>query len=474
MAVKEKEVDYPPVRINPQIEFVHVKPPVEHPPVIIDPTDKVLDTENTVDTPIVMTDAVDDNTSSEDNSQDDGQKGKTDAVSDVEAGDVGKFAMIGVGGPPAGMFGSRDKSGHKIARQKYLGPIGAPVDLGINQGLEWLKKHQNQDGSWSASNYFKNCQEQPKCEPGKDQAGDTDVAMTGYALMCFLGSGYDHKSPSKYRKVCAGAVSWLISKQTNDGHFGKRNYEHAVATQSIAETFAMTNDFNLGKPLNNALKIITAQQAKDDKYGSYGWDYERPNFNRNDTSVSGWNVMALKSALGAGINTVPQLKGAERWIDAAWKSANPTWKEMDQYKTSIFPYCWNGSTNAPEKDYFSAVGAACLVFMGRNKGDVEFETLLNDAENRWLSKDQFKTNMYHTYYLAMAEFEAGDTKWLSFRDKVLPHLVGSQRKGADCLTGSFDSNGQNWPGADTGRVLTTCYSILTLEVAYRYAKIKNK
>jgi hypothetical protein len=475
LVVKEKEIDYPPGRINPQVEVAIVKPPIEHPPIIVTQTDKVLETENTVDTPVVTSDAIDDTTSSEDlASETDGQKGKTEASTDVEAGDVGAFAMIGAGGPPAGMFGNRTEKGHKIARQKYLGPIGSHVDHTINTGLEWLKKHQNADGSWSAANYYKNCQEQPKCEPGKDQAGDTDSAMTGYALMCFLGSGYDHKAPSKYRKVCASAVSWLIAKQTNDGRFGKRNYEHAIATQAIAEAYAMTADINLSKPLNNGLKVITEQQAKNDKYEAFGWDYERPNLARNDSSVMGWNIMTLKSALGAGINTISQLKGAEHCLDLAWKSANPKWKELDQYKTSIFPYCYNASTNVTEKDYFSAVSAACLVFMGRNKGDVMFETLLTDAEQRWLSNGQFKSNLYHTYYLGMAEFEAGDAKWISFRDKVIPWLITSQHQGNDCLTGSFDATGQSWPGADTGRVLSTCYSLLTLEVAYRYAKIKGK
>ena len=473
IAVKEKEIDYPPRISNPLPDHKIVKPPVDHPPVIPQPTDQVVETENLVETPVVVSEAVDDTTSSEDvASETDGQKGKTDAVTVSEMGDVGTFAMIGAGGPPAGMFGNRTV-GHKITCKIYYGPIGRPVDTTINAGLEWLKKHQSADGSWSAANYFKNCQEQPKCEPGKDQAGDTDSALTGYALMCFLGSGYDHKNPSKYRKVCTGAVSWLVAKQSHDGRFGKRNYEHAIATQAIVEAYAMTGDNNLNLPVQNGLKVITEQQAKNEKYEAFGWDYEKPNVSRNDTSVMGWNIMALKSALGAGINTASQLKGAEHCMELAWKAANPHWKELDQYKTSTFPYCWNAITNVAEKDTFSAVSAACLVFMGRNKGDVQFETLLTDAEQRWLSHEQFTTNLYHTYYLGMAEFEAGDAKWTSFRDKVIPWLISSQRKGNDCSTGSFDATGQNWPGADTGRVLSTCYSLLTLEVAYRYAKIKR-
>jgi hypothetical protein len=474
IAVKEKDVDYLPMRITQVADVPVIKPILPPDPTVVITNTKPLDTDNVIETPVLPSDAEDSDTQSEDIVSDtDSKAGKTEAVSDSEMGGVGVFAMIGSGGPSSGMYGNRGKSGHKQARQKYYGPIGGPVDATINAGLDWLKKHQNIDGSWSAETYYKNCIDQLKCEPGKNQAGDTDVAMTGYALMCFLGAGYDHKVPSKYSKVCSKAVSWLINNQAKDGHFGKRNYENAIATQAIAEAYAMTSDINLRKPLENGIKVISDQQAKNDKYELFGWDYERQNIARNDGSVTGWNIMALKSALGAGINTTAQLKGGEHYLELAWKAANPKWKDLDQYKTSIFPYCWNATTNVSEKDYFSAVGAACLVFMGRNKGDVQFETLLADAEQRWLSNTQYKSNLYHLYYLGMAEFEAGDTNWVSFRDKTIPWLISTQRLDGTCLNGSFNSSGQNWPGADTGRVLSTCYSLLTLEVAYRYAKIKR-
>ena len=477
------DLDVPPFPPSIPVTIVvpPVKPPVDKPPVPDDTLDTVV--ESDVVTPTVVTDATDDVTSTDDVAEANDARGKPDAVSEHELGDVGVFTTMGVGGPPAGMFSNRVGVGKKKARMRYLGPIGRHVDIGINSGLSWLKKHQSPTGQWSAATYFTNCQLGQKCEPGKDQAGDTDVAMTSYALMCFVGFGYDHKTPSLYRPVCKHAIEWLITKQADSGRFGARNYEHAIATQALAEIYAMTNDATLLKPLNKAITVITQNQAQAgqaDKSAvstnsatsanGLGWDYEKANLNRIDTSVSGWNVMALKSALGAGINVVTQLKGAEHWIDAAWKSANPAWKSLDQYKTSVFPYCWNGATNAVEKDTFSAVAATCLVFLGRQKGDVAFESLLKDAETRWLAHDEFKTNLYHTYYLAMAEFEADETHWLPFRDKVIPHLVSSQRQGNDCLTGSFDAAGQNWPGADTGRVLSTCYSLLTLEVAYRYTK----
>jgi hypothetical protein len=53
-------------------------------------------------------------------------------------------------------------------------------------------------------------------------------------------------------------------------------------------------------------------------------------------------------------------------------------------------------------------------------------------------------------------------------------LVNAQRKSADCFDGSWDWQGTKFPGSNTGRVISTAYCCLSLEVYYRYVPIAVK
>ena len=50
-------------------------------------------------------------------------------------------------------------------------------------------------------------------------------------------------------------------------------------------------------------------------------------------------------------------------------------------------------------------------------------------------------------------------------------LVKAQRQSADCYDGSWDSNNTVFVGSEMGRVLSTAYCCLSLEVYYRYKQI---
>lgn len=409
------------------------------------------------------------NTESEQNST---AQGREDAISDSETGGHAAFLNIGAGGGASGMLGSRNGLGKQRARGQ-LGSQGRAVDGGIDSGLRWLKRHQSADGSWDAVNYVRNCEDNTKCEPGTLQAGDTNVAMTGYAVLCFLGAGYDHKTPNKYSKVVTKGLEYLVSVQKKDGLMGERNYEHAVATMALAESFAMTNDPALKTPAQNGVNVILARQSKGKSNYGLAWDYVNPNDNRLDTSVTGWNVMALKSALAGGLQVKDGMTGAKQWLKEAFESSNPEWKKFDPYSSkATFPYVWDSISGKVERDDLSFVGAVCGVFLGHHRGDIMLESLCNDMEARWVDNGAYKNNNYASYYIVMAEFQSGGDRWKKCLDTIIPHLLKVQRVEENCFDGSWDFTGQAYHGADTGRVLSTCYSILNLEVAYRYVKIK--
>jgi hypothetical protein len=407
-------------------------------------------------------------------------RGREEAVADSEMGGTGAFMAIGPGGGGAGMFGSRSGGGRKRALGKGGGSKAS--ESAVDAALRWFKKHQSVDGSWEADKYWKNCTEDPKCEPGAishDSAQDIVAAMTGYALLCYLGQGHDHKTRGKYQQVVKKGVDFLIAIQKPDGAFAARNYAHPIATMAIAEAYAMTNDPDLRGPAQKGIDIILKRQNRDPKaadaaYSGLGWDYVNPT-NRNDSSTTGWNAMALKSGYAGGLNVGTGIDGVKKWLDKAWRATNKDKKldSLDPYKDqTYFPYSWDSATDKAEGGSLACVGMVCGVFTGRKAGDPLMESLANFVMANQVPKG-YPTNTYYMYYNTLGIFQIGGEKWKTWNGSVRDMLIQAQRKGEGCLDGSWDWVGTGFPGHDIGRVLSTAYNCLCLEVYYRYAQVNK-
>lgn len=484
------EIDPPALRMTPidaplKKEEKPKERTLEKQPEIVAPMEsETPDVPSTLDVPVdvIMTeDVTDANTS----------KGREEAVSDSERGGEGFALPMGAGGGGAGLMGNRKGGGHKRAAQR--GGASPGSEAAVISSLRWFKRHQSGNGSWESDKYYQNCTEGAKCEPGKlHDASDANVAMTGYAVLCFLGFGYDHKTPGPYRNVVKNGISWLLAAQKNDGYFGNRNYEHPVAVMALAEAYAMTADPELRAAVQKGVDQILAHQNQDtakgaDGYtGGLGWDYTKPN-DRNDASVTGWNVMALKSAMAGGINVGKGMDGAKRWLEGAWKASNSKaaplragdttpWKEakdITPYDKSRFFYTWHSNDNKLEGDYGrESIGLVCSIFLGHLNGDPMAESLSNTVMATQLPKT-FPTDTYYLYYNTMAIFQMGGERWKTWNATVRDQLVNSQRKSIDCLDGSWDWQDSKFHGSDLGRVLTTAYNTLSLEVYYRFEQVQK-
>jgi hypothetical protein len=420
-------------------------------------------------------------------------KGREEAIADSEMGGAGAFMAIGAGGGSSGMFGSRSGGGKKRAVGKFGGSKGS--EKAVDAALRWFKKHQSPNGMWDYLKYPTNCTEEPKCEPGKPMESDRDAntAITGYALLCFLGAGYDHQTPNKFKTTIRKGLEYLVSIQKADGLLGNSNYENAIAGMALAEAYAMTGDLTLKAPAQKAIDVILARQNKDPGaggkdigYGSgFGWDYYAPTA-RNDSSVTGWNVMALKSGLAGQLAVGSGMEGAKAYLEKTWKATNPGWEKLDPYTgTSRFPYTYSTAGGAieitkapgpgqPSSDVWygelTCVGALCAVFLGHHVGDTMLETFANFIMEHEFPKS-YPCNTYKMYYNTLSIFQIGGDRWNKWNGSVRDMLVKSQRKGDGCFDGSWDYHDAQFPGACIGRTLSTAYCCLSLEVYYRYAQV---
>jgi len=472
---------------EPAIKTTALPPPpkVEEPKLEreIKPTETPLDVEveSEKPSPVSELDVPVEEFSREEESDAEKPKGREEAKADSEMGGQGAFMAIGAGGGSSGMFGSRTGGGKKRALGRFGGSAGG--ESAVDAALRWFKKHQSPNGQWDVDGYAANCTDAgEKCEPGTEHTGDDgDVACTGYALLCFLGAGYDHRMPSKYKATVKKGLDWLVSVQKADGDWG-RNYEHAVATMAIAEAYAMSNDPALKGPAQKGIDIILARQAKD-KSGGYGlgWDYKEPNPERMDSSVSGWCVMALKSAAAGGLNIGNGMEGAKQYLEQAWKACNKDFKAKDPYTdTSNFPYSWNSLTGecqtgepGSNSHDMAPVGALCAVFLGHKADDVMLNSMANHIMKYQFPK-AYPCNTYYMYYNTLAIFQVAGDRWEKWNATVRDMLVGAQRKSQDCFDGSWDFKDTKFHGHNTGRLLSTAYACLSLEVYYRYIPVGQK
>lgn len=367
----------------------------------------------------------------------------------------GEGDTAGVGGEGGSGFGGRGK-GH---REKIIGTLGGTKasERAVAGGLHWLASHQLRSGGWSL-------QHNTACKGhGCNGAGTfkSDAAATALALLPFLGAGQTHRTAGMYQKVVQNGVSWLIKHQTEDGDLSansiQRMYAHGLATLALCEAYGLSKDPAVGRAAAKAIRFI--ERAQNESTGA--WRYEPGE--EGDTSVTGWQVMALKSAHMAdlGVNSLT-LENTRKWLALVHSGEH---NGLYQYR----PYDSKGVTPT-----MTAVGMLMTQYLGMTRDD----PVMLEGQ-RYLMKNlpdvDTQRNIYYWYYATMVMRNLVGPDWDTWNRKVRRALIKSQINNPEsCANGSWDldrpSNETNY-GYAGGRLMVTSLSVLTLEVYYRYLPI---
>ncbi len=344
--------------------------------------------------------------------------------------------------------------------------IGMGTESAILAALRWLQLHQDKDGKWDQDGFTKNCDTRrgPKCDgQGTSQF---DVGCTGLALLAFMGSGHTHRT-GLFKNTVKSGLDWLISQQQKDGSLGPRLaeswvYNHAIAACALCEAYAMTGDPRLKATALKAVDFIRGAQNP-----GLAWKYEALS-GLNDTSVTGWMVMALKAAKTSGL-TVQQamFDGAINWLD---RVTNP------QGKTGYMRPGDDGSVIRGLSEKFAkqpamtAIGVLCRILCGRKRTDPKIirgvDLLMKNLPD-WNKPQNDKVDFYYWYYSTCAVFQFGGEEWKKWQSPMKKALLETQRVGG-CPDGSWDPVSK-W-GMVGGRVYSTAMNCLTLEVYCRYTR----
>jgi hypothetical protein len=351
--------------------------------------------------------------------------------------------------------GFKGRSGATRDKNLKAGGGNTISEAAVTRGLIWLSKQQRADGSWEI-----------------DGGAKSKISGTGVALLPFLAAGFTHKGApkeaqkdklsAKYPGQIEAGLKYLVSKQTASGDFGTLNmYEHAIATMAVCEAFGMTNDVRYKGAAQNAINFVIKAQ-----HPGGGWRYT-PGI-KGDTSVTGWQIQALKSAHLAGLKVPKEtLSKAIAYLDSV------------AYGTpagSNYGYEGKSGSNA-----MTAVGLLCRQYLGwgpKNPG------LIGGVEFMKKEKPPIdpKTNpappevddIYYYYYATQVVHFYGGPDWHEFwNPRMRDWLLARQVSGATANAGSWNPD-STLTGSNGGRLMCSCLSLLTLEVYYRHLPLYKR
>jgi hypothetical protein len=332
----------------------------------------------------------------------------------------------------------------KGMKEALLGKYGGTVttEAAVRAGLEWLKRNQEPSGTWSLTGPYTN------------GAGlENRCAATAMALLAFQGAGHTHKEGDFKKEVAKGWAA-LLKMQDRDGLFYHEGVHHQMlyaqgqATIAICELYGMTKDKEYRGPAQRAIDYAVKIQAPEG-----GWRYTPGS--DSDTSVTGWYVMALQSALMAGLEVPsPTLEKIMKFLD--------TVASDDGSQYTYRP--GQGSTET-----MTAEGLLCRQYLGWKHDDPRLARGVEVVLENPIRWDFDNQNVYYWYYATQVTHHMeGDAwnKWNAVMREVIPKNQTKTGKEA----GSWAPENDRW-GSHGGRLYETCLCIYMLEVYYRHLPI---
>jgi hypothetical protein len=315
------------------------------------------------------------------------------------------------------------------------------TEAAVARGLRWLAQEQQADGCWRLDGGIR-----------------SDSAATSLALLPFLGAGQTHLT-GRYREQVAKGLRWLIENQKADGDLRAGSsgnsgmYAHGQGAIVLCEAFLMTGDEQLRIPAQKSIDFITAAQ-----YSDGGWRY-KPNQEassserRGDTSVVGWQLMALQSARAARLT-----------VDEETFELSGFYLDSVQSQDGAL-YAYQPGQRATH--VMTAEALLCRIYLGWNQED---RALLDGMQ--WLADNHMPSannpNIYYWYYATQAFHHVGGSLWDQWNLRMRDILVDTQEKSGR-HAGSWEPRGDH--ASAGGRVYMTSLAVCSLEVYYRHLPI---
>ena len=297
--------------------------------------------------------------------------------------------------------------------------------------------------STEAAGFHRWCDLKPASQ-GPEGAGKAayDPGVTGLALCAFLGAGYTNRGRHPFARTVSRGLRYLKNIQDAEGCFGPRAgqhfiYNHATAALAMVEAYGMTGSSIFKAPAQKALDFIALARNP-----YFAWRYGvKPG--DNDTSVSGWMMMALKSAKLVNEDALKRGRPAPLVIDEEAFDGIRAWVEgRTDPDTGRTGYLDRGSPPARPREMvdrfpgdrsesMTGVGMLARIFCGEDPRRSEViqkgARLCAALPPTWNTTDG-SIDMYYWYYATLAMYQVGGRPWRTWNEALKTAVVDNQRK----------------------------------------------
>ena len=341
----------------------------------------------------------------------------------------GQPAYQPMGGGLEGRFSRGSRSGDGASDES---------EAAVERGLWWLVAHQLDDGSWHFDHRKSVCK--GLCRNHGNLESTT--AATAIALAPFLGAGYTHQD-GQHKETVRRGLYYLQRRafETPNGIDLQEGtmYAQGLATIVLCEAYAMTKDESLKHVAQSALDYIEYAQGDGG-----GWRYKPRE--PGDTTVTGWQLMALKSGELAGLRVKsPRMHMVNSFLDTVQSEDGAKYGYMDPRP----------------RPATTAIGLLCRMYLRWPRSHPGLA-----AGVRYLDElGPSEKDMYFNYYATQVLHHWQGSEWKRWNDRIRDYLIRTQANQGHENGSWFFDHPHSKKG---GRLYNTAMAIMILEVYYRY------
>ena len=332
------------------------------------------------------------------------------------------------------------------------------VDAAVERALTWLASQQQDNGSF------------PTLETGQP-------AVTSLCAMAFVSHGHAPGN-GQYGKRLERATDFILSCQKENGLIAKAGidrpgiyrgldsyhgtcaaYNHAISSLAVSELYGMSAP-QQARRMEGVIKkalaatLLMQRWPKDKDADKGGWRYINDSGETDsDLSLTGWNLMFLRSARNAGFNVPkPAIDDAVAYVRRCYSK-----------KYGTFEY-WIDRTDGRTRAMAGA-GILALAHAGYHNS-IEAQSAGN-----WILSQKFEpynqpihnpstpvVDRYHysLFNSCQAMYQLGGKYWQEFFPRVVSVLLANQQP-----DGSWPADGHRIDGT-FGNAYTTALVVITL------------